>query len=369
MSETVRVAYLSPIFEPAIGGGAVYLSILSRELPARLPGCVFSVITEAHPGSPRHESAAGGRLHVHRVFPFRAGQSTRNWRSYVAYAQQNLQLFGLPRLLPDRGVLFVHGSFFNNPGVIWPALRRVRRSRPRLRLVLDLRDPKFPDSLAAKAGWFDATVSCSANISERLPGLDRLWNIPVMIEPRDFDAAEIAAVLARHRLTGRQYVFNGSGFNEGKGTSELVAMVREIRQQRPEVVLAVAGKRRHWTQDMEAAKSEGWLFALGIIPSIDVRALSAAAWLDANLSRVDSFPRHSMEALASGARVMLPAGVPEFDDVCQEHVGDQSRGVGALAAQAIAIAEGDRGPCRYPWRQHLPEAVIAHYVDLVRSLA
>jgi len=368
MAEATRISYLAPVFEPAIGGGVVYVAILARELPARIAGSVFAVVTEAYPGSPAHETRADGKVEVHRVFPFRAGQSTRGVGAYVAYAMQNAQFFGLYRWLPRRGVLFVHGSFFNNPGAIWPALRLVRRLRPQLRLILDLRDPKFPASLARKANWFDATVSCSRNISARLPGVEHLWDIPVMIEQRHFGVDESAAVLARHHLEGRRYVFNGSGFNEGKGSSELLELVREIRKRQPDIVLAVAGKRRHWTPAMESAVREGWLLPLGIIASIDVRAISAASWLDANLSRVDSFPRHSLEALASGARVLLPAGVPEFADTCPEHIGDASRGASTLAEQAIAIADGAIGSCPYPWRQHLPDAVMAQYVDLIASL-
>lgn len=369
MTDALRISYLAPVFEPAIGGCAVYLAILARELPVRLPGSVFAVITEAFPESPAHEIRGDGRVEVHRVFPFRAGQSTRGAGSYVAYALQNAQLFGLARWLPRRGILFVHGSFFNNPGAIWPALHLLRRLRPKLKLVLDLRDPKFPATLADKAPWFDATVSCSRNISERLPNVRCLWDIPVMIEPRHFTADELVAVQDKYGLKGRCYVFNGSGFNEGKGTAELVEMVREIRKRQPDVVLAVAGKRRHWTSAMEAAMRDGWLIALGIIPSQDVRAISVASWLDANLSRVDSFPRHSLEALSSGARVLLPGGVPEFAATCPEHVGDVGNGIDALAKQAEAIAGGVIGPCPYPWQSHLPDAVMSRYVELIHALA
>jgi len=65
--------------------------------------------------------------------------------------------------------------------------------------------------------------------------------------------------------------------------------------------------------------------------------------------------------------VLLPQGVPEFADVCPEHVVTQEEG-GALAARAIAIAEGAIGACRYPWEKHLPDVVIAQYMALIDSL-
>src|SRR5699024_7973418 len=141
-------------------------------------------------------------------------------------------------------------------------------------------------------------------------------------------------ILEKYHLPAKDYIFNGSGFNIGKGTSELVELTRRLRAHGRDLLLVIAGKKRLWTSEMEKAFAEGWLRPLGTIPTTDVQALGALAWLDANLSTIDSFPRHSLEVIARGGRVLLPPGVPEFEDFCRDHVAKVEEGYDALAEQA-----------------------------------
>lgn len=361
------VSYLTPVYTPAVGGAVFYVSLLGQYLTVRRK-CTFKIITEQYPNCPTREFPQDG-IEVLRLFPFRAGKSQRMARDYFTYAVQNIQFISIARFLPKHGTFFIHGSFFNNPTLLGMGLRFVRKLRPNLRLVLDLRDPKFPESLMRTARQFDATISCSRNISERLPGLSSLWEIPIMVEPFWITDADKDRITLKYGLERGRFIFNGSGFNHGKGIDTLVRVTRAIRAKGRDITLAVAGKRRLWNTDMQSAFEEGWLKPLGIIPRIHVRTLGASAWLDANLSTVDSLPRHSLEALAGGARVLLPPGVPEFRTSSPEHVADTDGGIERLATQATAIAEGIIDKCQYPWEKHLASTVIPQYEALLDSLA
>src|SRR5699024_1627908 len=106
-----RITYLAPIYKPAIGGCVAYLSMLMSGLIDHGSCDSFRIITERYPHTEKSQELSGGRIQIVRTYPFRAGKSTKDFSSYLAYLIQQLQLLGLIRLLTDSSVLFIHGSF------------------------------------------------------------------------------------------------------------------------------------------------------------------------------------------------------------------------------------------------------------------
>ncbi|MEM9403004.1 MAG: glycosyltransferase family 4 protein [Pseudomonadota bacterium] len=363
-----NVAYLAPVYEPAIGGGVVYLRLLSKGLIDRSFCERFTIVTEAYPDCDADESRLDGRLRIIRKYPFRAGRSERNNFRFVVYLIQNLQFFLLPLFARSNAVdvLFVHGSLLNNPTTLWIVERLIRLISPRTRLIADLRDPKMPISKIAKLRRFDMIISCSRNITN-LFDIDAeasklVREIPIIVEVEKIPAEQIDAAMERYGLARRDYVFNGSGLVVGKGVERLLEVVHAARKTHPELKLVVAGKKRQWTPEMEAAQAEGWFIYLGQMPQADVHALSAGAYIDANLSSVDSMPRHSLEALAAGARVLLPAGVPEFDTLCPGWVSSDASEE-AEASKLLELGGEDAPVCSYPIEAHNLELVVEQYME------
>ena len=362
-----NISYLTPFFAPAVGGAARYVEILGRELLRERACDSFRVVTERHPSTASRERSRDG-VDVLRVFPHRAGATRKGVASYAAYGVQNLGFLGLARWLGDADVAFVHGSFLNNPSLLPAGVRRLRRRRRAPKLVLDLRDPKFPAGASKHFASFDAVIASSENIRRRLDGFDEVWVIPIMIEPLLVPPEAAAGTAARFGLRPQGYVFNGSGFHRGKGTEELVDVVTEIRRLGHDVDLAIAGKRRHWTPRFDRALREGWLRPLGELPTLDVRQLAVGSWIDVNLSTVDSLPRHSLEALQSGARVFLPAGVPEFDGIAHS-VAQPGEAVASMAERIIhAALDPPFGSDVYDVSAHAPGRVIQGYLRMIEAL-
>jgi glycosyltransferase involved in cell wall biosynthesis len=367
------IAYLSPVFSPAVGGGVVYLDLLSEQI-LEDGGCEnFVIITESYPGMLDVETHKNGRLQILRKYPFRAGRDVKDVFSYVWYFIQNLQFLSLPFFLRKASVsvLMVHGSFINNPTTLWLVLRVIRVISPKTILVADLRDPKLPQEKIKKLKLFDLVISCSENITGRLKNdhvvYSKVHEIPIIVDVTRPSELAVRDIQKLYGLEGQQYVFNGSGLSSEKGVERLVELVTEIRRKGYDVSLVVVGKKRHWGRRLDVAEQEGWFHYLGVVTHEESLALSVGAWLDVNLSTVDSMPRHSLEALFSGSRVLLPNGVPEFERVCPDFIGHEES-INDLAVKAIHIAENDFGRCEYDMTRHLPDVVIKEYVTALRSM-
>lgn len=369
----MKILYLAPVFKPAIGGGVIYLDLLSKCFISEEVCRSFDILTESYPGQPQQESSKGGRLSVFRKYPFRAGRTDKGFFSYFRYVWQNVLFFALPIFIYQRGinVLMVHGSFLNNPTTLWLVLKVVRFVFPKIKIVADLRDPKLPMRKISSLTIFDLVISCSENITQRLAicpeALNKTSEIPIIIDIKIPDEEVIRKIKQRYKLEGVEYVFNGSGIIRGKGVEHLFDLVSTIRRKGKKVLLVVAGKRRYWDVRFEQAIQEGWFYYLGQLTHEEVLAVTAGSWLDVNLSVVDSMPRHSLEALQVGAKVLLPGGVPEFDRACPDNTCVDSS-ISSLADKAIKIASCKEMFCDYKIEAHMPSNVIKQYAVALSNI-
>ncbi len=341
---STNVLILTPLALPAVGGAAIYTEVLARELVSRQSVNSVTVLTEAYPGQPAAQRLLEGKITIRRVFPYRAGRPDKKWTRYALYLWQNIQFLRLRDICRrlDISILFVHGSFHNNPNSLGWVVKQLRKTE-QISVIADLRDPKLPARRTKQLLAYHKIVACSENIRARLQAYSQLYDkttlIPIIIDVKRPSPAQINNCLVGHKLQGVRYVFFASGISREKGIDRLIEVVSILRQTDPTIVLAVAGKRRDWNVTHQNALASGWLRYLGTVPHHEVLCLAAGSLLDMNLSRVDSMPRASLESLAVGARVLLPPGVPEFDARTPQTVAQGEDPV-AIARQARAVIDG-----------------------------
>jgi glycosyltransferase involved in cell wall biosynthesis len=365
---------VTPVFKPAPGGGAIYTDVLARALAEE--GADVVVATEAFTGEPRitRLPTRRGSVTIERIFPMRAGRAELDWRSYVAYAVQNLRLVGLPGRVTNAArrsnaasvTVLIHSSLFYNRGVLPWLLDRFRHALSgRTRLVVDVRDPKVSEGLLPTLARADAAIGCSHAIAEslreKLPATVEVVHIPIPFEPPAPPAAEeIERILRDYGLRGVPYVFNPNGVNEQKRYPEMLDLVRALRQLPgyERAVLVTVGRARNWTSRDDAAGAEGVLRYLGVVPNSTALALAKGALATAILSRIEGLPRSGLEALALGSPLLAP-DIAEFREFIPSSIvrsdapEDMARQVVELSARTSAE--------RYPLERHRMSELVRSY--------
>lgn len=365
---------VTPVYWPAPGGGAMYTKLLAEALAE--DGADVVVATEAFPDTRRLERVRLGRGSVvlDRVFPLRAGRAELDWRSYADYAWQNVLMLGLPGRLAravretgaERAVVLMHSSFFYKPSLMPSVLERMRRQLPdATRLIVDVRDPRFDESLVPLFGRFDAAIGCSRANSERLrmllPDGVEVAHIPIPFEagtPPDDD--EVAEVLAEHCLDRIPYVLNPNGILEAKRYPEMLDAVRQLRRipGHEDTVLVTIGRARDWKARDDAAVAEGVLKYVGVVPNRTALALIKGGKATLILSLIEGMPRSALESLALKKPILVPP-IAEF----LEHIPTsvvRSDDPGDVARHIVRVSEQPARE-RYPLEAHSMMSLVAAY--------
>lgn len=367
---------VTPVYKPAPGGGAIYTDILARALAAE--GADVWVESEAFPGQPKLSrlKVEQGSLTIDRRFPLRAGRAERDWRSYLAYAVQNLKMVGMSRRLarvvrtlqPGSVTVLVHSSLLYSRGLLPTVLNRLRRAHPGVRLVLDVRDPKFDEDLAPVFARFDAAIGCSQAIGEKLrallPERVEVLTIPIPFErPEPPSEHAVAEVLREHRLQGIPYVLNPNGIADWKRYPEMLEVVRALRLHPgyERACLVTVGRARDWCARDDAATREGILRYLGVVHNRTALALAKGALATLILSRVEGIPRAGLETLAMGTPLLAP-DIKEFAQWIPSSVA-RSDDPREIASQILTLATHPPAES-YPLETH----EMANLVQLYRSL-
>lgn len=370
---------ITPVYKPAPGGGAVYTDTLGRALAAT--GADVVVATEAFPGEPERQDnpIPAGSLRLARIFPHRAGRAEKDWRSHLSYAVQNIKMLGLPALLrsaihvlrPDHVNLLIHSSFFYKPSLLPTLLPRLRSALPgETTMIVDVRDPLFPDAKLPLLARFDAAVGCSRGIAdqlrESLPAI-HVAHIPIPFEAPDIGRAEdIEQTMRKYGLVGERYIFNPNGITDSKGYRLILAAVRALRR-RPgfeEVVLAVIGRARDWSREDDAAQADGVLRYIGLVPNEEGMRIASGGLATAVIGKNEGLPRSALESLSMGRPTLVP-DLPEFRDAIPGSIV-RSDDPEEIADQLIVlVAKG--GQQTYPVENHGMDRLTGRYLELSRT--
>jgi hypothetical protein len=366
---------VTPVYKPAPGGGAIYTDILARALAGE--GADVIVETEGFEGQPRYEQWRDGQgsITIDRRYPLRAGRPVRDWRSYLAYAAQNLIMLGMARRLAraarikryDSVVVLVHCSLLYNRTVLPSLLGQLRKAHSEASLVIDVRDPTFGADLAPQFACFDAAVGCSQGVANKLRGMLQ-QRVPVAHIPMPFEHPEppsdeeVAATLARHGLARGRYLFNPNGIANGKHYPVMREAVSHLRR-RPgfeDVVLVTAGRQRDRTALDDEAEARGDCRYIGLVGQEEALALMRGAMMTLVLSKQESISRAALEAMSVGGRVLLP-DLEEFRGVCAGHI------CADVAPQSVAesVAALSEVPTpAFEFENHSRERFVPAYLQL-----
>jgi glycosyltransferase involved in cell wall biosynthesis len=356
---------LTPLYEPAVGGAAVYYPLLARTLLDAGIADRVTVITERHPRRPARDAARDGRLAIRRLLPYRAGCPKRQRTRHLRYAVANLAYTHLlRRAWPAASALLVHASLQYHPGLLTAVLTALRRRPARPRLVADVRDPRFPPAREGCLQPYDAVIACAERVTDHLGAMPvaapKLKEIPVPMALPDAPA-DPAPLARRHGLRPGADILWPHGALDRKGIRSALAAVAHLRAHgQPDARLAIAGGTRDWGRDLDAAVAAGGAIALGPVAHDAMPALMRAAAGVVDIAAVEGMPRAMLEAMAVGARVLLPPGVPEFARYCPGHLA-ATGGPEALAAQLARMRTGPWARAPYPVTAHAADRVAAGY--------
>lgn len=366
-----ELAILTPLYEPAVGGAGVYYPLLARTLlDAGVAGRV-TVDTEAHPGRPTIETAREGRLAVRRILPHRAGAPVRQCTRHVRYAVANVA-YGhlLRRAWPAGSALLVHASLHYPPGLLGPVAAGLARRRHRPRLVADARDPRLPHRRQKALAPYDRVIACGQGVAAHLGTMPvargKIATIPVPIE-RPSQPAAPAETARRYGLRpGRDILWPHGVLWRKNLDRALTAVARARNQGAPDLRLAIVGGARDWNRRVSDAVDAGVAAYLGPIPPAAMPALDAAAAGVVDVAEVEGVPRAMLEAMAVGARVVLPPAVPEFAAQCPDHLAATGN-PDQLARQLAQLATGRWSPAPYPLADHDADRLAPAYAQVLAS--
>ena len=360
----LKLVIITPIFFPTAGGASTYYRLLTQGLMTAGQVRQITVITEQHPGQPDAEFNETCGVEIIRVFPHRAGAQLSKLSQYLRYGLQNLQYFGLPRrirsLNPD--VVLVHSSLHNFFNLLTPALRQMARQLP---LIADVRDHQLPRKRLHQLDIYDSIIACSANVLAHLGAREalkpKIHPIPVIQE--DLGQRETAGVsLEKHGLEGIDYLLFAGLLKPDKGVSLLLSAYECLRARGRSEQLVLVGQAKD-PELVERARQLPGVKWLGPLPREELLDLLSRARLAVNLSVSEGLPRSSLEAIALGAQVALPAGIPEFEQHCPDNVV-RSQSPEIVAEDLNRLLESDRLP-NYPVDDHRVERVCQTYADLL----
>lgn len=365
----MRLLVVTPIFRPSVGGAATYYDLLTRCL---LDADVIEsavVITESIPDLPAQSVERSGRLKVLRLFAHRASASMGTVRKCVRYGIQNLQYFLLPRIIrsqrPD--LLLIHSSFYNQPGTFAWIMKRIVGCIP---AIVDCRDQQLPTSELHRLESYQQIIAASQNIVSHLRQCtalhSRILQIPVIQEPLGVPSVDASNnVLRKFGLRRNRYILFAGLIKASKGIDLLLDSYALYRALLPNPCeLAIAGVSKDSMVLARAAAADGTRL-LGSVPRIELLTLMQNAAININLSFSEGMPRTSLEALALGARVLLPPGIPEFEQYCGSSIA-RIRDPRKIAAQLVEIL--DAPPAKYPTENHSVSRVLEMYKGLFEKV-
>lgn len=356
----MRLLVVSPALFGSGTGAATYYRLLAAGLHDR--GVHVGVISDTESGT-----FAGEHF---PLFPSRVVRDKRFVRDSLLLAFQQLQYFQLPRIVDrfDPATVLVHDSFFNYRGAFETVFRRLRKQRPDIRWVVDVRGRQLKRTQAAKLAGFDAAIACSDNVAAFLDeaGLSpaSIDVIPVVQEPLRIDSGEASAVVREHGLRPQQYVLYGGLIKRSKAVDLLIRAFESMANDPAGVELALAGPMKDESRELRELCHRPRVRMLGRLPRATLLALMAEARVCAHVSPSEGLPRFSLEALALGRPCLLPPSVPEFVRHAPEFVAC-STDPQVLGSQLCELVRDPRSVDRYPIEKHYPDAVVPQYLSVL----
>ncbi len=364
----MNILIVTPLFPPAVGGASTYYRILTDQLLSKNVVRRIVVVTERCAGAPDVAKLKGDKLIIHRIFPERAGKDRERWLQYPKYIIQNVLYFRLPALCVKYAIdkMLIHGGLHNRFNTIWVAQRIAACLG--IPSIADIRDVQLPGSRFYQLRSYEHIVCCSSLVEQYI-GQDptlatRSILLPVIQEriTRPVEK-EIAHTVGKYGLDGIEFLLYVGLIRREKGIDALLEIFHQVRQQYPALHLVLAGNLRDRGGLGDAVRHVDGVRSIGPISRREVLALLSKCRAAINVSPSEGMPRSSLEAMALGVPVILPPGIPEFDECCPDVVHDPSDLYRTVSILVRMLETGMM--CRYPLEMHYPEDVIPKYARIL----
>ncbi|HXQ23010.1 MAG TPA: glycosyltransferase family 4 protein [Candidatus Acidoferrales bacterium] len=351
---------VTPLYPPATGGAATYFGMVVPELLACATVERLTVLTERLSDQPGEWT--DGKLRILRRLPSRISVPPRNRGSHAAgYALTQLWFaLQLPRLVRRLRVDLIDVHTRYRGPLVYTALRRSG-----VPIIADLHDKMTrPATLKGIADWL---LCCGEGVQRfAVAGgfpVDRIVFVRLPMAAPDVPSADRVAALRRHHGLGDvPYLLFVGDITSSKGVYELLAAYRQWRSEPPQARLAFAGTNREGTRFLRQIQHTPGATYLGRMPHEDALALMRAAEIVVLPSRSEGLPYVILEAVALGARVIAPPGVPEFDAHLQGAVLPEVSVPAIVRLLTMVWARHD--PTRYPLALHEPRRAVQSLLEL-----
>jgi glycosyltransferase involved in cell wall biosynthesis len=364
----MHLLIITPIFEPTTGGAATYYALLTEGLLASGAVKKVTIITERVPGQSNKEQKNDGRLCIIRMFPHRAGRHLRRFQLYWRYSIQNFQYAFLPalvsRIRPD--IMLAHSSLHIYPNVLHPLIPLFNRHFP---VIADVRDQQLPISRLRQLEPYTALIACSLNamlhIAHSSVLATKATHIPVIQEHINRDRPTLSETLIKYGLHNRRYLLFSGLIKQAKGVGLLLETFKELCVRGFDAELAIVG----FSKDeglMRQAMNTPRVRTVGALPREELLDLMSGSLMNINMSSSEGMPRTSLEALALGTKVLLPSGIPEFEQHCPGVVVRSSNHWDVANQIQSLLLYQNTGEC-YPIKTHDSREIIPRYIELFQS--
>ena len=359
---------VTPLFPPVTGGAATYYGLLSDGLLANGVVKHITVITE-NCSERKSDEAAARDIEVIPLFPFRAGGKKSKFLQYSLYGVQNLLYIFIPYLVrkhkPD--VVIFHSSFHNFFNLI--IARVINRISKKVPVIADVRDHQLPARLLKQLEPYHALIACSLNVRNHIQQAGslagRITHIPVIQETMETPRMSADGTLDKYELTDESYLLYAGLIKDGKGIELLIQTYEELCSRGCALKLVIVGEYKD-SSLLKRVLSVPGVQWLGPVVREELLDLMSCSSMALNLSGSEGMPRTSLEALALGVRVLLPKGIPEFEEYCKDYVVCSSQPV--LVASQIERLLLNPPMHNYPIEEHAPDFVLRRYEELFKKL-
>ena len=357
----MRVLLVSPLYPPQVGGAAGYVRTLVEQMPGLERVELIRVLAPLSIGSTLVQRHGARVMVLSALFP--AGASKYGLRS-IGFAWNQAVFFLLipffSRIWRIDVVVF-HSRF---------SMIKGRRQHRVLSYVLPLIcqgifvwDIRCPGEVPRHAGRFAAVLCASQSVFQKARQWwpeDRcfLTGVPFTLAPVSSDGGD-----GVRRF--RPYACYVGDVHAGKGIPELVAAWGRTRRQ-DKLRLVLVGPNRMGTQLNNLLADRPDIEYLGPLPHEQALAVLDNAELLVYPSHSEGLPRTCLEGLALGKRVVLPPGVPEFQEHCAEFVLDRVT-PDAIAETVERVLASPKVP-HYPLEQHDSARVVGRFVESLAQI-
>lgn len=364
----MHILIITPIFFPTTGGAATYYGLLARGLLSSGEIKRVTVVSERLPGYPNREIDENNKIELIRLFPHRAGGGFNRLSQYVRYGIQNIEYALLPKLVREQkpDVVLVHSSFHNFINVLVPVIRSIAKSFP---IIADVRDHQMPPRRLSQLRHYHALIACSLNVLEHVCFCDYLTehtiHIPVLQENLLRERSGSERTLAKYHLASKSFFLYAGLVKPGKGIDLLISTYEVLRSRGHTEELILAGVGKDFALLKRASLVPG-VRLIGPMPREELLDLMANSRMVMNLSASEGMPRTCLEGVALGIHVLMPKGVPEFEQYCPDSVVCSSEP--ELVASQIEGLLSAPANNRYPIHQHEISHVLAQYINLFNDV-